>query len=550
MRISRKIGLIILFPLTFQLVWLGTVLMVVESSGRENIAESSADTKIGSLITNLAGVADRGLEDFNSILIGDSRSNGGSAPNFATVSEKMQQAAKNAGLELREEVEKASLRSAGYNEMRRFLDLSLKVGITLNIMLSIAMVVYFNRSLRKRLGVLADNSLLYAANQPLLPALKGDDEIAALDKIFRKAAQALDETGRRQSIIADNTANVIFALDGNGRVLSMNKTVQRLWGIAPEDFLGARLNNFVIAGKNFDLGKKLANVVESGEGNFETRLRKSDGELIDVLWVLRWMEKDGTFAGVAHDISERKHAERITLEFSTLMRRGLQGPLDFIQGLFQEISKSRDFSEKAKVKAASAESEISRLIKLLDDFLKIDKLADTKAKPVVQMNSTQSLMETAVLSIKDWAARKKVSAKILDSQSMVFAEGDQIVRVLINLISNAIKYSPPQSEVLISTSETDDYVEFVVSDKGPGIALQDQAKVFEKFKQLEQSHEIKVKGTGLGLAICESIVSRHGGSIGVTSDGSTGSQFWFRLPKPKSKNSELFGELFGDSDGD
>ncbi len=550
MRISRKIGLIVLFPLTFQLVWLSTVLMVVEGSGRENIAESQADREIGSLITNLAGVADHGLADFNSILIGDARGKGGSTPDFSNAAAKMRQAAQNAEIELSEEVQKASLRSSNYNDMRRFLDLSLKIGITANILLTIAMVVYFNRSLRRRLSLLADNSLLYAANQPLLPALKGDDEIAALDKIFRKAAQALDETGRRQSIIADNTANVIFALDGNGRVLSMNRTVQRLWGFPPEDFLGARLNNFVIAGKNFDLGKKLANVVESGEGNFETRLRKADGELIDVLWVLRWMEKDGTFAGVAHDISERKHAERITLEFSTLMRRGLQGPLDFIQGLFQEIGKSSDFSEKAKVKAASAESEISRLIKLLDDFLKIDKLADTKAKPVVQMNSAKSLMETAVLSIRDWAARKKVNAKVIDSQTMVFAEGDQIVRVLINLISNAIKFSPPQSEVLISTNETDDYVEFVVSDKGPGIAPHDQAKVFEKFKQLEQSHETKTKGTGLGLAICESIVSRHGGSIGVTSDGSTGSQFWFRLPKPKNKNSELFGELFGDSDGD
>lgn len=550
MRISRKLGLIVLIPLAFQLTWLGLVLTVVERAAQENIAEARTDEKIVLQITNLSGFADTGLADFNSLLLGNSRPTRGSSIDFSADAMKMRQAATSAGEELSGLMRKGSMSVSSYNEMRRSLDLNLKINIVLSLALSLFMIVFFFHQLRKRLRQLTENSLLYAANQPLLPALKGDDEVAHLDKVFRRVAQSLDEISKRQSVIADNTANVIFALDNNGRVLSMNRAVQRLWGFTPEEFLGARLNSFVIAGGNFDIGKKLAKIVESDEGSFETRLRKADGSLIDVLWVLRWMEKDESFAGVAHDISARKHAERITLEFSTLMRRGLQGPLDYIRGLFQEIGKSRDFSEKAKVKAASAEAEISRLIKLLDDFLKIDKLANTSAKPVIQMNSAQSLMETAVLSIKDWAARKRVSAKILESKSVVFAEGDQIVRVLINLISNAIKFSPPQSEVLISTNETDDYIEFVVSDKGPGIAPKDQSKVFEKFKQLDQSHEVKVKGTGLGLAICESIVCRHGGEIGVTSDGATGSQFWFRLPKPKDKNSELFGELFGDADGE
>ena len=103
--------------------------------------------------------------------------------------------------------------------------------------------------------------------------------------------------------------------------------------------------------------------------------------------------------------------------------------------------------------------------------------------------------------------------------------------MLVNLISNAIKFSPADAEVKIGIQEIEEYVEFQVIDSGPGIAPENQAMVFEKFKQLDQPPQEKTSGTGLGLAICQSIVSMHNGSIGVRSDGKSGSTFWFRLPK-------------------
>lgn len=605
--LARKIFLIVLFPLVFQLLLLAAVLTALERAGQDYAAEAHTDVIFGSLTDCLTSLAGTGMFDYiclagnddsakrNAIqserrlsldigalrkaVSGDDdatkdrvekllalfeksgkllsvetkegqipieKNNDLIAKNMLAACESTSGIAEPVRSLLDERLESGSARALSYNEMRRSLDFILKAGIFASILISLSLLFFFNWSIRKRLGILTENSLLYAANQPLLPPLKGDDEISNLDKIFRQSAQTLEETGRRESIIVDNTANVMFSLDATGRIASINRAVQRLWGYTADECLGARLNKFVASAGNFDPTKRLAEIAEKNEGSFESQLRKADGSLIDVLWVMRWMEGKQTYAGVAHDISERKHAERITLEFSNLMRSGLQGPLDFVRSVFKEIGESSALSSKAKSKAASAESGISRLIALLDDFSKIDKLADKTSKPILQTVRAQTLMKTAVESIRDWAVRKNVEPKIGDSDFVVFAETDQIVRVLINLISNAIKFSPPQSEVLISASETPDYVEFVVKDNGPGISPEDQAKVFEKFKQLEQAHETKSKGTGLGLAICESIVSKHGGEIGVTSDGATGSQFWFRLPKPKDRNSDLFGELFGD----
>lgn len=434
-----------------------------------------------------------------------------------------------------EQLQVSTLRGKSYEDFRHIVDLILKFGIAASFAISIGLAVYFNRYMRKRIDSLMSNTVLYASNQPLLPPISGDDEIAMLDKIFRESARALEEAGQRERAVLENAANVIFALDTGGRILSINHSVERLWGYRTEDCLGARLSRFVVGSDAETMSKKLAEIQRGFEGSFESQLRKADGTLTDVLWALSYSETDKTIAGVAHDISERKRMERLKLEFSDVMRRGLHVPLESIQALFKKMEASAEsLPEKAVAKASSGEKEIARLMRLLDDFVDIDVSASEFSSEKLQRVNVQDLMETASMSLRDWAAKRNVTVTIERSEAMVLADGGQIVRVLVNLIANAIKFSPPESEVRVAVLQDDGYVEFQVIDLGPGIAPENQAAVFEKFKQLEQQQQqqqqTKVSGTGLGLAICQSIVSKHNGSIGVRSDGRTGSTFWFRLP--------------------
>ncbi|HEY9789075.1 MAG TPA: ATP-binding protein, partial [Candidatus Obscuribacterales bacterium] len=107
---------------------------------------------------------------------------------------------------------------------------------------------------------------------------------------------------------------------------------------------------------------------------------------------------------------------------------------------------------------------------------------------------------------------------------------DRIIQVLTNLLANALKFSPKNSEVVIGVSCSDGNIRFAVTDHGPGIPEGEQAKLFVPFQQVDSSDSRTKGGTGLGLAISKAIVIKHGGRIGFDTKSGAGSTFWFELP--------------------
>ena len=104
--------------------------------------------------------------------------------------------------------------------------------------------------------------------------------------------------------------------------------------------------------------------------------------------------------------------------------------------------------------------------------------------------------------------------------------------MLVNLLGNALKFSPSGGVITVDFKEVDHSVEVTVQDEGPGIPADCIDKVFDRFQQVSKDDSAKRGGSGLGLAICKSLVSAHGGQIGVRSEQQKGSVFWFRIPLP------------------
>ena len=121
----------------------------------------------------------------------------------------------------------------------------------------------------------------------------------------------------------------------------------------------------------------------------------------------------------------------------------------------------------------------------------------------------------------------------------IYADGDRLVQVMVNLTSNALKFSPEQSTISISASQESDWLEVRLKDEGPGIPAGEQEKIFERFKQVSSSSSRVKGGTGLGLAICKDIIAQHKGTIGVESEEGKGSTFWFRIPVTKEAMSKV-----------
>lgn len=185
--------------------------------------------------------------------------------------------------------------------------------------------------------------------------------------------------------------------------------------------------------------------------------------------------------------------------------------------------------------------EINRLSRLVNDLLDINRLDAGKIK--IQRNAIDihPLIQTVIRSIENKAAEKKISilANIPHPIFDLYADRDRIKQVLINLLDNAVKYSPPGSFIEISALSRSGSIEIDVKDHGFGIAKSDIKKLFERFAQLNYPEHIesREKGSGLGLSIVKEIVKLHHGKIKVQSDYGKGSTFTVILPKRKKARS-------------
>lgn len=139
-------------------------------------------------------------------------------------------------------------------------------------------------------------------------------------------------------------------------------------------------------------------------------------------------------------------------------------------------------------------------------------------------------MKKALTTVEGSKSNQTVKIEVDYTNDAIKADEDRVVQVLINLISNAIKYSPDNSTVRVIAGMEGLNVKFQIKDEGPGIPKEMHSAVFERYRQLEQSSETKKKGFGLGLAICKALIEKHQGKIWVESDPGKGSSFCFEIP--------------------
>jgi PAS domain S-box-containing protein len=242
-----------------------------------------------------------------------------------------------------------------------------------------------------------------------------------------------------------------------------------------------------------------------------------------------------SFCGVAHDINQRKEAEKRVSEFYSTVSHELRTPLTSIRGSLGLIEGglAGEIPEKAKQFIAIARSESDRLIRLINDILDIRKIEAGKLTLSLVHCSPAELISSAIDGLRGMAMQSDVEITSLATfNATLLCDRDRIIQVLANLISNAIKYSEKGRKVAVSVDYLagESVCRFSVIDRGQGIAGDQIHKLFNKFQQLDSSDSRPKGGTGLGLAISKSIVEQHGGKIGVNSFIGQGSAFWFELP--------------------
>ncbi len=294
----------------------------------------------------------------------------------------------------------------------------LAVGIMVNIVIAVVLALYFNKTTTRRLDVLMDNTDHLARGETLSPFVDGADEIAKLDKVFHRMADALIEASRR---------------------------------------------------------------------------------------------KQELMAMVAHDLRTPLTSIRASL---SLMSMGAMG----------------EMPDKAQRQIDGAEKNTRRLINLINDLLDIEKMEAGKMEMKFSECVLQEIFDEAADSVREFAKNAKVEIDVEETPITLQADQERMVRVLINLLGNAVKFSPAESTIKLTAALKENCLEVRVTDQGRGIPSDFKDKIFVRFQQVNPEDKQEKQGTGLGLAICKAIVEGHNGEIGVDSEVGKGSSFWLLVP--------------------
>ncbi|MCV7409681.1 sensor histidine kinase [Mycobacterium florentinum] len=243
-------------------------------------------------------------------------------------------------------------------------------------------------------------------------------------------------------------------------------------------------------------------------------------------------EEDRRFAVVfVHDQSDHARMEATRRDFVANVSHELKTPVGAMALLAEALLASADDSETVRRFAEKVLIEANRLGDMVAELIELSRLQGAERLPNVIAVEVDTVVAEAISRHKVAADNAKIEVRT-DSPTGLRVLGDQtlLVTALANLVSNAIAYSPPGSPVSISRRRRGDNIEIAVTDRGIGIALEDQERVFERFFRGDKARSRATGGSGLGLAIVKHVAANHDGSIGVWSKPGTGSTFTLSIP--------------------
>ncbi len=343
-----------------------------------------------------------------------------------------------------------------------------------------------------------------------------------LQAIIHKQAAALSEQKDRTTRILRTIPLGLLVFNPQQRIQMSNQLAIKLLGYeSGRDLKGQSLTVVF---------PEVDRIILSAEP-LRTIARRKNEETFPVEIYLNEWEEGLIFAHIL-DITERHRLERLRQDFLAMVSHDLRSPLTAVRFFLQMISQGTygEMSPTFQKATTRAESSVDLMVSLVNDLLDTEQIQSGDLKLEIRATSTGTIVDRAIAACQGSAKTAEVELETDVTNDGLDADEERLVRVIVNLVGNAIKFSPPGSKITVHAGIEGTGFLFRVQDRGPGIPEHLQKVIFERYRQLDQPSETKSRGVGLGLSICKALVEKHKGKIWVESKPGEGSTFCFSIP--------------------
>jgi two-component system phosphate regulon sensor histidine kinase PhoR len=408
------------------------------------------------------------------------------------------------------------------------------------LIIAFFMSTVFSRRITKPIEEVAQAAKGIAqGNYDMKIPIRTSGEIKILAESFNHMAENLHKTiselkdGKdKTEAVLGSMAESLIAVDNQCRIIMMNSAAEKLFEIKRNKVLGRHLLEMLRNRELYDLVNDVLTANKSVSQGL--KIITSEEKIFRINIVPINEEKNSGAVAILRDITDLRKLEKVRTEFVANVSHELKTPLTSISGFVETLLdgayKSQDHCRYFLGIIKQETDRMTRLINELLYFSRIEKsgtpLNRTQVDIIEVIMKALSVLQTAINE-----KRHKVNLELPENIKPILSNEDSLLQIMINLLDNAVKYTPDGGKINIRLEETSDRVSITVADNGVGIADDELDRIFERFYRVDRARSGEIGGTGLGLAMVKHLVKGLEGRITVDSELGKGTAFTVYLPK-------------------
>jgi two-component system phosphate regulon sensor histidine kinase PhoR len=373
--------------------------------------------------------------------------------------------------------------------------------------------------------------------------IRSPDELGAAASAFNDMRETLEhrfaelqKNGDRMETVLSGMVEGVLAVDSRQRVLLANEACRKLLGISIRDVVGRPLLEVV---RNLDVQQAILKALRGNEAaSREVPLASASHRVVQVLATRLAGNPCPGVVVVLHDVTDLRRLENLRRDFVANVSHELKTPLSAIKAYAETLRLGAIHDQDNNIGFVERiEEQATRLHRLIVDLLHLARVETGKEAFEFEEVSVRDICDACLIQHSEVAAAAGITLIVEDQpdDTFVWADADGVRIIADNLVTNAIKFTPPQGSITLRWRRERAFGVLEIEDTGIGIPRQDQERVFERFYRADKARSRDMGGTGLGLAIVKHLAQAFGGEVGLTSELGRGSTFRISLPLAAKK---------------